>query len=287
MHHFNPQNISNTTWAFATAGRAAPALFDAIAAEAAQRMRDFKPQEMANTVWSFATAGRAAPALFDAIAAEAARHVRDFNPRDLANTAWAFAVADALPIDSSLFDQRFACRCEALAHEFSAEHLRQLHQWRLWYAGERGCSDALPEAALLARCAAAFRDVEEVTISRLQSQVAETVASFGMPVQEEVVVAEGYSLDMVVECGGGRRIAIEVDGPSHFVGRDPTGSTLLKRRQLQHLGWRLVSVPYWEWDALRHAVKSTQHRQQFEYLGSSLGFTTLSLGGGAATSHDD
>jgi len=323
VHHFNPQNISNTTWAFATAGRAAPALFDAIAAEAAQRMRDFKPQEMANTAWSFATAGYAAPALFDAIAAEAARRVRDFdpqalantvwafatagraapalfnaiaaeaaqrvrdfNPQALANTAWAFAVMDALPIDSSLFDQRFACRCEALAHEFSAEHLRQLHQWRLWYAGERGCSDALPEAALLARCAAAFRDVE-VTVSRLQSQVAETVTSFGMPVQEEVVVAEGYSLDIVVDCGGGRLIAIEVDGPSHFVGRDPTGSTLLKRRQLQHLGWRLVSVPYWEWDALRHAVKSTQHQQRCEYLGSSLGFTALSLGEGATTSHDD
>lgn len=28
----------------------------------------------------------------------------------------------------------------------------------------------------------------------------------------------------------------------------PTGSTLLKRRQLTHTGWRLLSVPYFEWD---------------------------------------
>jgi hypothetical protein len=33
--------------------------------------------------------------------------------------------------------------------------------------------------------------------------------------------------------------------------RLPTGSTLLKQRQLGQLGYKVVSVPYWEWDALR------------------------------------
>ena len=45
----NPQELSNTAWAFATAGHAAPALFDAMAVEAASRVRHFKPQEMTNT----------------------------------------------------------------------------------------------------------------------------------------------------------------------------------------------------------------------------------------------
>ena len=154
MRELNPQALANTAWAFATAGHAAPALFDAIAAETARCVRDFKPQELANTAWAFASAGHAAPALFDAIAA--ATRLDECNPLDLTNTAWAFAASDCLPIGSSLFDQRFARRCDALAHEFSVEALRQLHQWKLWYAGERGCSDALPGAALLARCAAAF-----------------------------------------------------------------------------------------------------------------------------------
>jgi len=213
VRDFTPQNLANTAWAFATAGHAAPALFDALTVEAAWRMRDFNPQELANTAWAFATAGHAAPALFDAMAAEAARRVRRFNSQDMANTAWAFAAANALEPESSLFDQRFARRCETLTDEFSVASLSQLHQWQLWYAGERGCSDALPGAALLARCAAAFR-ASEVTISGLQRQVAETLASFGLPVQEEVVIAEGYSLDLVDDCGGGQRIAIEVDGPS-------------------------------------------------------------------------
>ncbi len=62
----------------------------------------------------------------------------------------------------------------------------------------------------------------------------------------------GYSLHFVVERGG-ERIGIEVDGPSHFVGRKPNGATLLKRRQQ---GSRLVSVLYWEWNAAQHRSDS-------------------------------
>jgi hypothetical protein len=37
-------------------------------------------------------------------------------------------------------------------------------------------------------------------------------------------------------------------GPS---ARLPNGSTLLKQQQLGQLGYKVVSVPYWEWMALR------------------------------------
>jgi len=268
VRDFNPQQLANTLWVFATAGHAAPALFDAIAAEASGRVRDFKPQELSNTAWAFATAGHSAPALFDAIAAETAEHIDEFSPQNLVNTAWAFAAADCLPIESSLFDQRFARRCEALAHEFKSSELRQLHQWRLWYASERACSDALPEEALLARCAAAFRDAEAQP-SRLQRQVAETLVSLGASVEEEVVLEEGYSLDVVVDWRG-ERLAVEVDGPSHFVGREPTGATALKRRQLKHFGWRLVSVPYWEWNELDDPENKMEGNRLAAYLSALL-----------------
>jgi hypothetical protein len=60
----------------------AGALFAAVA-EAAVRVGfgSFKPQELANTAWAFATAGHAAPALLDAIAAAAVLRLRDFNPQ--------------------------------------------------------------------------------------------------------------------------------------------------------------------------------------------------------------
>ena len=71
MREFIRQNLANTAWAHATAGRAEPTLLDAIAAEATRRVREFKPQELANTAWAHAASGNAASAIFDAIAAEA------------------------------------------------------------------------------------------------------------------------------------------------------------------------------------------------------------------------
>ena len=97
-----PQALANTAWAFATAGHAAPVLFDAIGMEAAGRVRELNPQAMANTAWAFATAGHTAPALFDAIGKEAAGRVRELNPQNLANTAWAFATAGHAAL--ALFD---------------------------------------------------------------------------------------------------------------------------------------------------------------------------------------
>ena len=164
------------------------------------------------------------------------------------------------PTDGSgLFGQRFARRCEELTAELSNEGMTQLQQWRLWHAGERGCSDGMPDDALLERCPTALGS-EERQPSGLQRQVGAALTSLGLRPAEEVVLHEGSSLDFVVEWVG-NRLGVEVDGLSHFVGRKPNSATLLKRRQLRHLGWRLVSVPYWEWDA-------AQNRS--DYLSSAL-----------------
>ena len=76
------------------------------------------------------------------------------------------------------------------------------------------------------------------------------IRSRGANVEEEYrCKVSGYSIDALVTLNDGKRVAVEVDGPSHFIGRShqPTGATLLKHRQLRDFGWRLESVPYWEW----------------------------------------
>jgi hypothetical protein len=66
--------------------------------------------------------------------------------------------------------------------------------------------------------------------------------------------------------------AVEVDGPSHFLLPDergecaPNGRTRLKRRLLASAGWRVVAVPYYEWDALGGA--EAQQRYLREALGT-------------------
>merc|ERR1711938_152170 len=65
---FNPQDLSITVWAYATAGVAADALYAAVAEAAVRsRLAGFTPQNLANTVWAYATAGVAADALYAAV----------------------------------------------------------------------------------------------------------------------------------------------------------------------------------------------------------------------------
>jgi len=93
--------------------------------------------------------------------------------------------------------------------------------------------------------------------------------ALGASVQEEVELEEDYSPDVVVDWRG-ERLTVEVDGPSHFVGREPTGATLLKRRQLEHFGWWLVLVPYWEWNEQSHCDQKTERAQRAVYISTLL-----------------
>ena len=73
MCDFNPQNLVNTVWSFATAGHMDVQLFAAMAREAERRVSDFNPQDLANTAWSFTTLGQVDAQLFKALAREAER----------------------------------------------------------------------------------------------------------------------------------------------------------------------------------------------------------------------
>jgi hypothetical protein len=60
------------------------------------------------------------------------------------------------------------------------------------------------------------------------------------------------TIDVAITAGG-KRLAIEVDGPTHFLQQPqhaPNGSTLMRNRLLSAHGWTVVSVPHYEWDFL-------------------------------------
>ena len=94
----------------------------------------------------------------------------------------------------------------------------------------------------------------------------------GAKVQEEAVDARSqYSIDCLVhgwEKHKDAKIAVEVDGPSHYLyqgfesqPRIPNGATIMKRRHLALLGYRVVSVPYWEWDELKNVQARKMYMQ--------------------------
>jgi len=275
LRDFNAQDLANTAWAFAKAGHAAPALLDAIAVAAVPLLRDFKPQELANTAWAFATAGHTAPALFNATAAAAVPLLRDFNAQELANIAWAFAVSDHLA--PALFNSDEFVQLCAEQQDFVTEDLRQLHQWQLWRE-ERGANWPPLPLELALRCSDDFSSKDGVA-SKLQCDVVASLLALELAPLEEVRTSQGYSLDAVVLHNGGE-VAIEVDGPSHFHGRTPTGATALKRRQLRAAGWALLPVPYWEWDALGSNKAAKQEYLRVALQEASSAFAAFSVATG-------
>ena len=248
---FNPQDLSNTVWAFAKAGHAAPALFDLISAAVVRRgLGGSKEQNLSNTAWAFATVGHASPELLNAISAEAVRwRLGGFDSQQLSNLAWAFAVFNPLSADELFSPPSFVTRCALLEATFSHSSLAQLHQWSLWRE-ERGAPWPELPRALRHACRDAFISQGEKP-SRLQAEVVQEIRSHDARVKEEHrCEASGYSIDALVTLKTGEQIAVEVDGPSHFLGRShqPTGASLLKHRQLRHFCRRLESVSYWDWD---------------------------------------
>jgi len=216
----------------------------------------FNEQDFSNTVWAFATVGHFAPALFHAIAAKvASRRFCGFDEQHLSTVAWAFAVLDPPSADELFGTASFTTRCAQFETFFSDAALSQLHQWSLWRDERGGQWPRLPDS-LRQACRDAFV-AGEGRPSVLQSDVVREIRSRGVQAkQEHRCEASGYSIDVLVTLKNGEQIAVEVDGPSHFLSNShqPTGSTQLKHRQLRYFGWCLESVLYWEWDSERREL---------------------------------
>jgi len=96
---FNPQDISNMLWAFATLGlQPSKALLAGLTEQAMVVQGDFKAQGIANTLWSFATLGlQPSEELMAGMMKQAVVVQGDFKPQNIANTLWAFATLGLQP----------------------------------------------------------------------------------------------------------------------------------------------------------------------------------------------
>ena len=93
-------------------------------------------------------------------------------------------------------------------------------------------------------------EARKVTVSNGQREVGESLRRLGIPHELECITADGlFSIDLAIV---DRRIALEFDGPSHFTKNtmEPLGHTRLRDRLLSAMGWRVVSIPFFEWDRL-------------------------------------
>ena len=186
------------------------------------------------------------------------------NEQDLANIAWAYSVANVPGQD--LLNEGIGTACVSNEKTFSKENLTQLHQWQLWQQ-DLDVGIKLPQP-LQEKCRHTFIS-QGYRESKLQDDVVREMEAAGLDVEEEVLLGSGYRIDALAKIGVGRKVAVAVDGPTHFIQRRPTGSTILKHRQVARLDRiEVVPVPYWEWNEL----KNSEMKQR--YLRERIGFET-------------
>jgi hypothetical protein len=270
------RELSMTAWAFASARLSAPRLFDALAAEARARAPELACEQLTMIAWAYAVSAVRAPELFVALRAQAARLASELSPKQLARLVWSDAVHDALLPQPARPRAAAAAGCDdraAIWHEVArrscaagAAAPSAADLAAAWTDGQRR---ALGQAALSARTAAEPRAAEELVVARLvserpprdvsdgarrytQTQLSQLLRARGWAHDDEATLAHGW---LVVDMADSRRrVALEFDGPSHFLTDLASerrlvvdGPTVWKSRALQALGWRVVRVRFDEW----------------------------------------
>ncbi|KAJ8612155.1 hypothetical protein CTAYLR_002478 [Chrysophaeum taylorii] len=270
-----PQEFSNLAWAFSKVDyRQRPGVFDALAAGmlalSAGRTESgaasgLTAQELANLAWAYACSNRVDPALHKLLWRGIVDKARAANEEDeRAQSAHRDKNNASTPEEASTNDRRWG---------FNLEELRQLHQVVLHARYEAEGSAAI--VSDVARAPPAFLSALrqalatlEPSPSRAQEEVAEAVRALGIDVQEELVTADGLSIDVAL-LPLAERVGIEFDGPYHYfhnANQTETGRTAFKKRLLAACGWTVLHIPYWEWRGLDPSERKDYVKTTLKHL---------------------
>jgi hypothetical protein len=245
-------------------------------------------QELANTAWACASLGYEG-----ALPAAAVQHAfillqqrvlhseagrTGYDGQMFCNTCWAAAVLDLQQhVDAVLL---LAQACTRQWDALRAEEQHQLYQVHLWLqdcqlpAGCHGLAGVL-EQQQLEQCRASW--VQQLTASphvlqasRFQQEVFAALQALPeikwqqQPKMEQPTADMAYSIDIAAVTVREVKLAIQVDGPWHFVspGVMQDGPTRFITRSLVARGYTVVSIPYWEWRVLEGSAAHQRYLMQ-------------------------
>jgi hypothetical protein len=251
----NSQNVANTLWAMATLKwqPTTHGLHEGLEGAALRQSPSMGPQDVANTLWGMATLAwqLTDSSLRDALEDAALRLCPTMNSQCLGNILWSMAVLgwDAREQMSTALNGSISRLCEDNA-SIDSRQLHQLFQAHL-ASQQLGSGRILLPPAILKM---ASREVQDVALktrtSIMQCEVMDSLGRLGYAHEVEYVTADGFfSIDIAIAAS---KIAIEIDGPSHFTANtlEPLGHTRFRDRLLSAMGWRVIAIPYFEWGKL-------------------------------------
>jgi hypothetical protein len=207
-------------------------------------LSSFLPQHFSNIIWAYATAGKSHPQLYNKLANHivAIKDLSSFLPQELSNIAWSYAVANVN--DPSIFNSEFIASLQLKVDDFGLKELSQLYQWQLWQ-DELKSGINLP-SALCEKCRQTFVS-QSCRSSRFQYDVISELSCIGLRPKEEVLTSSGYRLDALVEVNEVKvGIEVDRPYHfvnKEAIG----STLLKRRQVSTLDDLRIVSVPYWEW----------------------------------------
>ena len=238
-----------------------------------------QPQELANMAWACGELGYRGQLLPGALLQQAVKLLPDvgtgsFTPQGLCNLCWSAAVLDLQQCVPQVLE--LAAAASQVFNGANDEDCLQLHQVHMWLldsqlpAPGHGLSGVLTQQQL-EQCRATWEEQLTATAkqqaSRLQQLVYAAVLRLPsdmwqqQPQPEQPTADKACLIDITAVTAMGVKVAIEVEGPHHYIQPSSTlsGSTLYRNRALAARGYVVISVPYWDWKAL----DSTAQQQRY------------------------
>jgi len=260
-HLFNAQDAASTLWAAAKLGISDRQVIESLTSACTDRIKDMTAQGAANSFWAIATLNvSTSDSVINSLAHACVDRAHLFNAQDAANSLWAACV---LNVKNQLITSPLAA---AVSKLFSS--LKRVDE----------CQQCLQATcfgvSLSVEALNHFKSVTQthtfpISTSASQRSVAAALNRLGLSPQLEVQIFNGVlTVDIVVELFSAgdserkSRIAIEFDGPTHFL-RPAIGSTdqrvgpmngksRFRNALIERSGEfvSLISVPYFEWDTV-------------------------------------
>ncbi|KAI8475158.1 MAG: hypothetical protein J3K34DRAFT_517600 [Monoraphidium minutum] len=263
-----PQHISNSLWTLSELGLHPPWLTALLAEAALRRVLDMAPQDISNTALALARLGLHGVRLFAALAGAAAQQGQRFLtvPQHPCNLAWAVAIADQRQLSGTVVVLCRQLACSSSWGSTVTENQQQLLQVHLWLqdgqpvgGGGSGLAAAL-SAVQLQQCGATWEEQQQLTAQQRRTELERQVFARARRLpnladcrQEARTPDCALRVDVAAtHAASGRLLAIEADGPTHFLrpSGQPTGVTLARNRALAARGYVVVPVPWQEWARL-------------------------------------
>ena len=235
--------LSNLIWALgALKYRPGDDFFAVFNDVVARRIDEFTDQGVSNVVFTYGNLGVHPDArLLETLDAACLRHMDAFLPQGVANTFWGWATLSAWPSPELADAYRRRLADETLAERFSRIDLVQIYQATLAFDASSSHGEMI-SGKLQRDAQRVWEQTSQgrVTISKLHRDVSETLTRMGVPHEIERLAADGcFSVDIALR---GRKVAIEVDGPSHFLANimdQRIGADRLRTEYLERKGWKV------------------------------------------------